>query len=331
MTLVKIAILDDYADLALKLVDWAEIADQAEVAVFNTHVPEDEIALALGSFDVICTVRERCKLGAAEIATLPNLKMIVVTDAHVTTIDNAAATARGVLICEGKAPDGMAAAPSSTPEFAWGLLLSTLRHIPEESQRLREGLWQHSLGHALAGRTLGILGLGRIGRRMAHFAQAFDMQVLAWSQNLTDEFARKAGAKRVEKNELFRNSDIVTVHYVLSRRSRGLVGAAELAAMKPNAYLINTSRGPIVDEAALIDALQKGRIAGAGLDVFDTEPLPRDHPFRRLANVTMTPHLGFVTETAMRRFHAGAASAVAAYLRGQPINVLNAPDTSKSN
>ncbi len=177
-------------------------------------------------------------------------------------------------------------------EFAWGLILATVRHIPrEEVQRLREGLWQKSLGMPLEGRTLGIVGLGRIGSRMARYARAFDMNVLAWSHNLTDEKARQAGATRVEKDDLFRHSDIVTIHYVMGDRSRGLVGQPEITVMKPTAYLINTSRGPIVDQGALLEALQNRRIAGAGLDVFDQEPLPKDHPLLALDNVTATPHL----------------------------------------
>ncbi len=321
--MASVAILDDYANAALTLADWAPVARQAKIQVFSRHLSEQEMTAALQPFEVVCTLRERSRLSGQLLAQLPNLKMIVVTDVHVSTIDYEAATARGVLVCEGKAPSDLPAAPTSTAEFAWALLLATVRHIPEESARLRSGEWQHTLGYALAGHTLGIVGLGKIGMRMAHYARAFDMQVLAWSQNLTAEAAQKAGAQRVDKELLFRNSDIVTVHYVLSARSTGLVGQADIAAMKPTAYLLNTSRGPLVDEAALIAALQEKRIAGAGLDVFDQEPLPKHHPFRALDNVTMTPHLGFVTEVNMRRFYAGAALAAAAYLRGQPPNVLN--------
>jgi phosphoglycerate dehydrogenase-like enzyme len=321
--MMNVAILDDYANAALRLADWTPVAQHAKIQIFTRHLPDREMIAALQPFEIVCTLRERSCFSAETFAQLPNLKMIVVTDGHVTTIDNDAAAARGILVCEGKAPDDMSSAPSSIGEFAWALMLAAVRHIPEESQRLRRGEWQHSLGYALAGHTLGIVGLGRVGTRMAHYARAFDMQVLAWSQNLTDEVAEKTGAKRVEKEFLFRNSDIVSLHYVLSGRSRGLVGQLEIAAMKPTAYLINTSRGPLVDEAALITALQEKRIAGAGLDVFDQEPLPRDHPFCALDNVTMTPHLGFVTEVAMRRFYAGAALAAAAYLRGQPANILN--------
>lgn len=312
---MKIAILDDYAGAALTLADWSEVTPEAELHVFNHHLSDEEIVPALEPFDVICTLRERARLPARVLDRLPRLKAIVVTDGNVRTIDYDAAARNGVVILEGKAPADLPIAPAATAEFAWGLILATVRHIPREAQRLREGLWQKSLGMPLEGRTIGIVGLGRIGTRIARYAQAFDMRVLAWSENLTNEAARRAGAERVDKAALFRRSDIVTVHYVLSDRSRGLVGRDEIGAMKPTAYLINTSRGPIVDEAALVEALQSRRIAGAGLDVFDEEPLPKNHPLLALDNVTATPHLGFVTEVAMRRFYSGAALAVAGYLR----------------
>lgn len=324
--MTSVAILDDYANAALALADWTPVVRRASVQVFTRHLSEQEMISALQPFEIVCTLRERATFSSLTLQQLPNLKMIVVTDARVSTIDYQAASARGILVCEGKAPAGLPAAPTSTAEFAWGLLLATVRRIPQESQRLGRGEWQHSLGCVLAGRTLGIVGLGKIGVRMAHYARAFDMKVLAWSQNLTDQAARDAGAARVEKAALFRDSDVVTVHYVLSPRSRGLVGGAEIAAMKPTAYLINTSRGPLVDEPALVAALRDKRIAGAGLDVFDQEPLPQDHPFCGLDNATLTPHLGFVTEVSMRRFYAGAALATSAYLEGQPLNVLQGPD-----
>ena len=319
---MKIAILDDYASAALTLADWSPVTRQAEVHVFNRHLSDAELVSALEPFEVLCTLRERTSLPAQVLDRLPHLKAIVVTDARVRTIDYAAAARNGVVILEGKAPADLPSAPAATAEFAWGLILATVRHIPAEAQRLREGSWQRSLGMPLEGKTLGIVGLGKIGARIARYARAFDMQVLAWSQNLTDEAARSVGAERVGKEELFRRSDIVSVHYVMSDRSRGLVGAPEIAAMKPTAYFFNTSRGPLVEEDALIEALRNRRIAGAGLDVFDQEPLPTGHPLLALDNVTATPHLGFVTELAMRRFHSGAALAVISYMRGQPANVL---------
>jgi phosphoglycerate dehydrogenase-like enzyme len=320
---VKIAILDDYANAALTLADWSPVTRQAEVHVFNRHLSDEEIVSALAPFDVICTLRERTSLPARVLDSLPNLKAIVVTDARVRVIDYAAAARNRVVILEGEAPADLPSAPAATAEFAWGLLLATVRHIANEGHRLREGSWQKTLGTPLEGRTLGIVGLGRIGKRMARYARAFDMHVLAWSEHLTDHTAVSAGAELVSKEDLFRRSDIVSIHYVMSERSRDLVGAREIALMKPTAYLINTSRGPIVNEGALIDALRQRRIAGAGLDVFDQEPLPKNHPLLALDNVTVTPHLGFVTDVAMRRFYGGAALAVGAYLRGEPTNVLH--------
>ncbi len=321
--MVKVAILDDYAGGALTLADWSAVKGLAEIQVFDRHLSDTEIVETLQSFDVICTLRERTCLPKAVLDHLPALKVIVVTDDHVRTIDYKAAAARGIQILEARAPDNLPSAPNSTAEFVWGLILATVRHIPSEAARLRQGKWQHTLGEPLAGKTLGLVGLGKIGSRISHFARAFDMQVVAWSQNLTAEAAERAGARRVEKDALFREADVVSIHYVLSDRSRGLVGAPELAAMKPTAYLINTSRGPIVDESALVSVLRAKKIAGAGLDVFDEEPLPENHPFTQLENVTATPHLGFVTRPAMRRFYAGTALAVAAYANGGPLPLLS--------
>jgi phosphoglycerate dehydrogenase-like enzyme len=320
--MTKIAILNDYANAAHTLADWSSVKERAEVRVFDYHLSDDEMVLALQPFEMICTLRERVRLTKTVLEQLPNLKAIVVTDAHVRTIDYGAAEARGIKILEARAPASMTAAPSSTSEFVWGLILATLRHLPQEASRLRAGHWQCTLGQLLAGKTIGLVGLGKIGTKIAQYARAFDMQVLAWSQNLTEEAAGRAGAARVEKERLFREADIVSVHYVLSDRSRGLVGASELGLMKPTAYFFNTSRGPIVDEQALISVLQNRWIAGAGLDVFDQEPLPQGHPFTRLDNVVATPHLGFVTEPTMRRFYVGTASAVEAYLRGELLPVL---------
>jgi phosphoglycerate dehydrogenase-like enzyme len=242
----------------------------------------------------------------------------------VRTIDYGVAEARGIKILEARAPADLAAAPSSTSEFVWGLILATLRYIPPEVGRLREGHWQRTLGQPLAGQTIGLVGLGKIGSKIAQYARTFDMSVIAWSQNLTAEAAERAGARFVDKADLFREADLVSVHYVLSDRSRGLVGAAELGLMKPSAYFFNTSRGAIVDERALITTLENRRIAGAGLDVFVQEPLPDGHPFTRLDNVVATPHLGFVTEPTMRRFYVGTVAAVEAYLGGEDLPVLSA-------
>ncbi len=244
--MIKVAILDDYADAALALADWSAVKELADIEVFDRHLSDDEIAATLQPFEIICTLRERVRLTKAVLDQLTNLKVLVVTDDHVRTIDYAAVEARGIQILEARVPDHLPPAPSSTPEFAWWLILATLRHIPSEASRLREGKWQHTLGEPLAGKTIGLVGLGKVGCRIAHYARAFDMKVLAWSQNLTPQAAEKAGAKYVDKDTLFREADVVSIHYVLSGRSRGLVGAAELVLMKPTAYLVNTSRGPIV-------------------------------------------------------------------------------------
>jgi len=237
----------------------------------------------------------------------------------------AAASDCGVLVAHSDfANPRLRSVGDATPELAWGLLIATVRNLAEEHRRMRDGGWQSTTGMTLAGKTLGLLGLGRTGRRMAEYAKVFGMQVIAWSQNLTEEAAAAAGARRVEKVMLFEESDVVSIHLVLSERTRGLVGEPELALMKPHAYLINTSRGPIVDEAALLAALRTGRIAGAGLDVYDIEPPPPDHPLRRLSNVTLSPHLGYVTREMLGAFYADTIEAVVAWLDGTPIRIANA-------
>ncbi|MEI9997588.1 MAG: D-2-hydroxyacid dehydrogenase family protein [Rhizomicrobium sp.] len=321
---MKIAILDDYARAALRLADWSEAAAQAEIVAFDRHLTPEEMPDALASFEVICTVRERSTIPAGTLSRLPKLRLITVTDSRVRSVDFAAAAARGVVVSEARPPGETPPPSHAAAEFTWGLLLALVRHIPAEAASLRAGHWQSSLGLSLAGRTLGLVGFGRIGRRMARYAAAFGMDVLAWSQNLSAADAEAGGARLVEKRELFGASDIVSVHYLLSARSRGIVGRSDIAAMKPSAYLINTSRGPLVDEDALVAALREKAIAGAALDVFNQEPLPKDHPLLALDNVVLTPHLGFVTEDAMRRFYQGMAFAVAAYLRGEPVNLLPA-------
>ncbi len=263
------------------------------------------------------------------IERLPNLKLIVVGGARLANLDLEAATDRGVVVARTRFQGpNLARLGAATPELAWGLMIATVRHFAQEQQRLRQGLWQDSLGLVLEGRTLGLLGLGNIGKRMARYAQAFGMEVIAWSQNLTAEAADAAGARRVEKDELFSQADIVSLHLVLSERTRGVVTARELGLMKPEAYLINTSRGPLVDEDALIAALKAGRLAGAGLDVFDHEPLAADHPFRAMANVTITPHLGYVTRETLAAFYSGMPDAIAAFAAGAPEDVAN-PDVLK--
>ncbi|BBZ49471.1 D-2-hydroxyacid dehydrogenase family protein [Mycobacterium heidelbergense] len=320
----KVAILDDYAGAALDLADWSPVRDRCEVTVFDRHLSEAEAADALRPFDVICTVRERMALPRTLIERLPNLRLITIVGRSLPNLDMAAASERGVLVAHSDfAHPRFRSARDATPEFAWGLMIATVRNLAEEHRRMRDGGWQATTGMTLSGKTLGLLGLGRVGRRMAAYAKAFGMDAIAWSQNLTEEAAAAAGARRVEKATLFSESDVVSVHVVLSERTRGLVGRPELALMKPHAYLINTSRGPIVDEAALIDALRAGRIAGAGLDVFDVEPLPPDHPLRSLPNVTLSPHLGYVTREMLSACYEDAVEAVVAWLDGAPIRIAN--------
>ncbi|ORW85487.1 hydroxyacid dehydrogenase [Mycobacterium sp. IEC1808] len=330
MTLPKVAILDDYAGVALDLADWSPVRTRSDVTVFDRHLSAAEAADALRPFDVICTVRERMALPRTLIERLPNLKLITIVGRRLPNLDMAAATERGVLVAHSDfANPRFAAVRDATPELAWGLLIATVRNLAEEHRRMRDGGWQSTTGMTLSGKTLGLLGLGRTGKRMAEYAKAFGMQVIAWSQNLTEEAAAAAGARRVEKAALFAEADVVSIHLVLSERTRGLVGQPELALMQPHAFLINTSRGPIVDEAALIDALRTGRIAGAGLDVFDTEPPPPDHPLRALANVTLSPHLGYVTREMLSAFYEDTVEAVVAWLDGTPVRIAN-PEAQKS-
>jgi D-3-phosphoglycerate dehydrogenase len=318
----RIAILDDYQHVALKMADWSALPPDCELVVFDRNLAtEDEAARALADFDVVCLLRERMPMPRTLIERLPALKLIVVTGAHNRTLDLAAAKDRGITVSHTRGGDSQYA----TPELAWGLILSLMRRIPQEHQRMREGGWQETVGTALYGQTLSILGLGRLGSRMASIGRAFGMAVLAWSQNLTAERAEAAGATLVAKDELFARADVLTIHLVLGERSRGLVGAAELARMKKSAVLVNTSRGPIVDEDALLKALREGTIAGAALDVYAKEPLPRDHELREAPRTLLSPHLGYVTTGTYEVFYRDAVEDIAAWMRGEPIRVLAQP------
>ena len=320
----RVAILDDYAGMALELADWSPVQSRSEITVFNRHLSEAEAVDALRPFDVVCTVRERMALPRPLIERLLNLKLITIVGRSLPNLDMAAATECGVLVAHSDfANPRFRSVGDATPELAWGLMIATVRNLAEEHRRMREGGWQTTTGLTLSGKTLGLLGLGRTGRRMAEYAKVFGMEVIAWSQNLTDEAAAAVGARRVDKATLFEEADVVSIHLVLSERTRGLVGEPELALMKPRAYLINTSRGPIVDEAALIAALKTGRIAGAGLDVFDVEPPVPDHPLRFLPNVTLSPHLGYVTREMLSAFYSDSIEAVVAWLDGTPIRIAN--------
>ena len=309
----KVAILDDYQNAALRMADWSPVARRGEITVFTDHLSEQqEIIERLQPFDVVCVMRERTPLPRAIIERLPRLKLIASTGPVNSSIDMAAATERGIRVTH----TGYRATPAV--ELTWALILASSRHLIEEGHSIRAGGWQTTVGQELAGRTLGVMGLGNIGSQVARIALAFGMRVIAWSQNLTPKVAAAVGVTWVSKDELFRQSDILTVHLILSGRTRGLVGAADLALMKPTARLINISRGPIVDERALIDRLRTRSIAGAALDVFDIEPLPADHPFRRLDNVLSTPHIGFVAQDLYRIFYGDAVAAIAAWLDEQP-------------
>jgi phosphoglycerate dehydrogenase-like enzyme len=322
--MLKIAILDDYANIALRSSDWSVLDGKGEITVFNRHLSEDEAVALLQPFEVLCTIRERMSLPRSLFQRLPNLKLVTIIGMSLPNLDMNAATEHGVIVAHWNLANPLyKGILNATPELTWGLMIATVRHMDLESRRMRAGGWQGTFGMILAGRTLGLLGLGRIGKRMAAYARAFDMPVIAWSQNLTDEGAAAVGARRVEKDDLFRLADILSIHVQLSDRTRGLVTARELALMKPEAYLINTSRGPIVVEADLIAALQSGRIAGAGIDVYDAEPPAVDHPFRTLDNVTVTPHLGYVTHETLAAFYSDTLEAVAAFANGAPIRIAN--------
>jgi phosphoglycerate dehydrogenase-like enzyme len=316
---VRCAILDDYQTVALKLANWVKIKDRIDIKVFSEHLGgPDKVIAALQGFEIIVAMRERTGFPKKVIDALPALKLLITTGMRNASIDTQAAGARGVTVC------GTGTFGNPTSGVAVGLMLELTRRIGYENARLHAGApWQTTIGLDLEGMTLGILGLGKLGTRTANIAKAFGMKVIAWSQNLTPDKCREAAVDYAAKDELFRQSDFITIHVVLSARTRGLIGAAELALMKPTAYLINTSRGPIVDEAALIAALRGGKIAGAGLDVFDVEPLPLDHPFRKMDNVVITPHLGYVSEQNYRRYFADAVEDIIGFLDGKPMRVLS--------
>jgi phosphoglycerate dehydrogenase-like enzyme len=306
---VNIAILDDYQNAALEMADWSSLGGRATITVFDDHLADpDRVIERLLPFDVVCVMRERTPLPRAIIERLPRLKLIASTAFRNASIDVAAAAEHGVAV----AHTGYDSSP--TIELTWALILAGARHIAGENAALRSGGWQRAIGDGLRGKILGILGLGNIGSEVAQIGRAFGMEVIAWSQNLTQEKAEALGVRLASKDELFRQADIVTIHLVLSRRTRGLVGAAELAAMKPSARLINTSRGPIVEEAALVKALRERRIAGAAIDVFDVEPLPPDHPYRSLENALATPHIGYVSRELYRTFYGDTVKNITAWL-----------------
>ena len=310
--MLRIAILDDYQSVARNMADWSRLGPDVEIVSFDRHLGEAEAADELATFDVLCIMRERMALPRSLIEALPRLKLIAVTGSHTQVIDVQAAKERGIPVTL-TAPR----ASNSAAELTWAMVLGLARQITVEDRNMREGRWQTSVGFRLEGRTLGLIGLGTLGARVARYGQAFDMRVVAWSANLDPQRAHDLGVEPVTKEELLRQSDVISIHLKLGDRSRGLIGAPELALMKRSAVLVNTSRSAIIDQDALAQALQDGVIAGAALDVFEPEPLPSDHPVRRLPNTILTPHIGFVTEESYREFFAGIVEAIVAWRQAQ--------------
>jgi len=314
MTRMRCAILDDYFDLALNVADWSRISDRVDVTVFNQPFASEQVAAdALKDYEIICAMRERTAFPRSLFAALPRLKFLVTSGMRNAAIDMQAAKDRNVVIC------GTQYGRDPTATLTMGLILELTRGIGRENARMHSGEpWQRFAGIEIEGRTLGVVGLGKLGSKVARLAKAFGMNVIAWSPNLTPERCNEVGVGYVSKGELFAKADIVTIHVVLSERSRGLVGAEDLARMKPSAYLINTARGPVVDETALFHALQQKKIAGAGIDVFSVEPLPTDHPFRKLDNLVLTPHLGYATADGLRSHYGQMVEAIDAWFKGAP-------------
>jgi phosphoglycerate dehydrogenase-like enzyme len=317
---MKVAILDDYLRCSRELADWSRVESRADITVFTEPLGTPErVVAALRDFEVLCLMRDRTPLSAATLAHLDRLAYITFTGGVNKTLDLGAATGRGITVS--RTGGGVSA---STIELIWALIMATARQLPANDASLRAGTWQRTLGTVLAGKTLGVVGLGRLGRRIAECGRFFDMDVVAWSRSLSNETAAAVGARRVDRDELLATADVVTLHVPLTDDSRGLIGARELALMKPTAYLVNTSRGPIVDEAALVDALRRGTIAGAGLDVYDLEPIPADHPLIGAPNAVLLPHLGFVSRENLAVFYQDSADNIAAWLDGAPIRLVTA-------
>ena len=315
---MRVAILDDYLNVALELGDWRSLHGKAELFVFDKpFASQDEAAEKLANFEIIVGMRERTPFPSNLLKQLPNLKLLITTGMRNRSFDMEAATEQGITIC------GTDSAGQPTAELTWAILLGLACQIPAHDRGMKSGQWQTKLNGNVGGKTLGVVGLGKLGSAVARVGLAFGMKVIAWSQNLTDERAAEVGAIRVEKKTLLSQSDYVSIHLILSDRSRGLIGAEELKQMKPSAYLVNTSRGPIVDEDALLEALQNHKIAGAGIDVYSKEPLPVGSPFRTLDNVLLTPHMGYVATNNISRMYSDAAEDIAAFLDGNPVRVLN--------
>jgi len=319
----RVAVLDDYQRRAHGYADWASLGSGVPVEFFSEPIAQEELPARLGAFDVLVLMRERTRFGRDVLAQLPDLRLVITTGMRNASLDVDYLRERGVTVC---GTDGTGVAPAagvpSTAEVAWALILAVAKRVTQEDRALRSGRWQLDLPTNLAGATLGLAGLGTLGAAMVGPARAFGMEVMAWSQNLTDERAAQVGVRRVSKEELLAGADFLSIHLVLSERSRGLIGGPELLQMKPTAALINTSRGPIVDEAALVAALRVGVIAAAGLDVYDREPLPSGHPLTTLPNVVLLPHMGYVSEAGMRHMYGQVVDDIAAFLAGEPIRSL---------
>jgi phosphoglycerate dehydrogenase-like enzyme len=323
MPVTRVAVLDDYQRGASGFADWASLGSGVDVVFFHEVISQDAVAATLADFDVLVLMRERTAFRRPVLERLPKLRLLVTTGMRNASVDVDYLNQRGVVVC-GTGGSGGAPAPGvpSTAEVAWALILAVSKRVVIEDGAIRDGRWQLGLPSSLAGATLGLAGLGNLGASMVGPARAFGMEVIAWSQNLTDERAASVGVRRVGKTELLRESDVLSIHLVLSDRTRGLFGAGDLALMKPAAVLVNTSRGPIVDERALAAALRAGTIAGAGLDVYDTEPLPAGHELTTLPNVVLLPHLGYVSESGFRHMYGQVVEDIAAFLAGSPIRTI---------
>lgn len=323
--MMRLAILDDIEGVALEFAPWERLHPEIVVDVYHDHI-QDENVLAdrLLPYDILVIMRERTRFPRSLLERLINLKLLITTGKRNLAVDMKACKENGILVC------GTESSKTAAAELAWALILGTLRRIPQHDRAMRKGRWGETIGSGLSGKVLGVLGLGKLGAQVARIGQVFGMKVVAWSDNLTSQRAAEIGVERVPKSEFFSIADIISIHVVLSERTRGLVGAHEIGQMKPEAYLINTSRGAVIDEKALVEALRSNRIAGAGLDVFETEPLPPDHPFLGLNNIVITPHIGYVTREAFQTYYRHAYEDVVAWLSGGPIRVLSGDSASKS-
>ncbi|MGY9057234.1 MAG: D-2-hydroxyacid dehydrogenase family protein [Alphaproteobacteria bacterium] len=315
---MRVAVLDDYQNVATLMADWTQLPGDVTVTCFTDHEPDPvKLGERLKGYEIVCIMRERTPFTRATFENLPDMKLLITTGMRNASVDMQAAADHAVTVC------GTQGSGHPTPELAFGLMLSLARNIPNENNAMRQGRWQTQIGMGMKGRTCGLLGLGNLGTKVAKYAQAFEMDTIAWSQNLTAEAAAEKGVRRVEKDELFQQSDFISVHLVLSDRSRGIVGKRELELMKSTAYIVNTSRGPIIDEEALAEALRNETIGGAGIDTYGLEPVPKTNPFLDLRNTVLTPHLGYVTSDTYELFYGQTVENISAWLKGEPTRVIS--------